>query len=517
MPAPEKTKLREKARQLGEGPGVYLMKDRFGSVLYVGKAKNLKRRVGSYFQPSRRFQIEQPKVAAMLDLIADFEVLEVRTESEALLYEGKLIKEWKPRYNTDFTDDKRFLHVRVDLNTVLPRFRLVRFRTDDNSVYFGPFAHSGLLRRTLQEMRLKFGILLGDAHPVRQGDGRWQLYDDARAEIYGHPNFMTSEEYRERVVRACAFMEGRSREWLEELESLMLKASEARDYERAAELRDVIAALRKTTQRTRKFTRAVPMPNDREKPLLELQEALALRTVPTVMECFDISHISGSFCVASMVRFVEARPERKSYRRYQIKSFVGNDDFRAMCEVVGRRYARLQAEGEPFPDLIVIDGGAGQVGAALRAFLEAGIEPPPLVGLAKKKETIIFSDGREPLNLPAHHAGRLLLQFIRDEAHRHANAYNAELRRRKLRETILDDFEGLGPRKRQALLAHFGSLERLRQSSVEALQAVEGIGPKLATRLKDFLEQTRRGSGTAEESVTSEVTSGAGIDPSEEA
>ena len=139
------SQLRSKARALAEGPGVYLMKDRLGSVLYVGKAKNLKRRVSSYFQPSRRFQIEQPKVAAMLDLIADFDVLEVHSESEALLYEGKLIKEWKPKYNTVFTDDKHFLHVRVDLTTTLPRFRLVRFRTDDNSVYFGPFAHSGLL------------------------------------------------------------------------------------------------------------------------------------------------------------------------------------------------------------------------------------------------------------------------------------------------------------------------------------------------------------------------------------
>lgn len=486
------SQLRSKARALAEGPGVYLMKDRLGSVLYVGKAKNLKRRVSSYFQPSRRFQIEQPKVAAMLDLIADFDVLEVHSESEALLYEGKLIKEWKPKYNTVFTDDKHFLHVRVDLTTTLPRFRLVRFRTDDNSVYFGPFAHSGLLRRTLQEMRLKFGILLGDAHPVEQPDGRWQLYDDARAEIYGHTNFVTPEEYRERVVRACAFMEGRSREWIADLSDLMLKASEARDYERAAELRDVIAALKKTTQQNRKFTRSVPMPVDREKPLREIHEALGLRRVPKVMECFDISHISGSFCVASMVRFVDGRPERKGYRRYQIKSFVGNDDFRAMCEVVGRRYSRLKREGQPFPDLIIVDGGAGQVSAALRAFLEAEIEPPPLVGLAKKKETIIFSDGRPPLNLPGNHAGRLLLQFIRDEAHNHANSYNAELRRRKLRETILDDFEGMGPRKRQSLLAHFGSLDRLRKASLEELQAVDGIGPKLAVRLKEFLNQLSR-------------------------
>ncbi|NDV62046.1 excinuclease ABC subunit UvrC [Puniceicoccales bacterium CK1056] len=486
MPVPERSKLKEKVRRLPEGPGVYLMKDRLGSVLYVGKAKNLKRRVSSYFQPSRRFRIEQPKIAAMLDLVTDFDIMEVRSESEALLFEGKLIKEWKPKYNTDFTDDKRFLHVRVDLTVALPRFRLVRFRTDDRSVYFGPFAHSGLLRRTLQEMRLKFGILLGDAQPQKREDGLWQLYDDARAEIYGHSNFITAEEYHQRVEQACGFLEGKSREWLSELEVLMNKAAEARDYERAAELRDIMVALRRTTERTRKFTHASILNADGRQPLDELREALSLKHVPRTMECFDISHISGSFCVASMVHFKDGRPDRKNYRRYQIKSFVGNDDFRAMCEVVGRRYARLKRENRPFPDLIVIDGGVGQVSAALRAFLEGGIEPPTLIGLAKKRETIIFSDGRPPMNLPGNHRGRLLLQHIRDEAHRHANSYNAELRRRKLRESVLDDFPGLGDKKRRALMGHFGSLDKLRKASIDDLQQVDGIGPKLAVKIREF-------------------------------
>jgi excinuclease ABC subunit C len=431
--------------------------------------------------------VEQPKVAAMLDLISDFDTMEVSSESEALLLEGKLIKEWRPKYNTDFTDDKRFLHVRVDLNTPLPRFRLVRFRTDDHCLYFGPFAHSGLLRRTLQEMRLKFGILLGDAHPRQTGDGHWQLYDDARSEIYGHSNLTTREDYRDRVQQACGFLEGKTREWLAELEVAMHKAAEDRRYERAAELRDVIRALRRTTERTRKFRQASILKADETAILEALREAVGLKDVPHTMECFDISHISGSFCVASMVRFVDGKPDRKNYRRYQIKTFIGNDDFRAMCEVVGRRYARLQREGRRFPDLIVIDGGAGQVSAALRAFLENGLEPPELIGLAKKRETVIFSDGREPLNLPGHHKGRLLLQYIRDEAHRHANSYNAELRRRKMRESVLDDLPGLGDKKRRLLMARFGSLEKLRKASVEELQQVDGIGPKLAQKIKDFL------------------------------
>jgi excinuclease ABC subunit C len=160
-----------------------------------------------------------------------------------------------------------------------------------------------------------------------------------------------------------------------------------------------------------------------------------------------------------------------------------------MEEVVGRRYRRLFEEERPFPDLVVIDGGRGQVTAALKAFLSQGLEPPPLVGLAKKEEQVIFSDGREPLQLGAHNPARLLLQRVRDEAHRFANTYNAELRSRRLRESILDDFEGLGKVRREALFARFGSLPKLRAATREELQSVEGIGPKLAARLHTFLQE----------------------------
>ncbi len=465
------------------------MKDQFGGILYVGKAKNIKRRVATYFQSSRRQLWQQPKVRAMLDLIADVEIVETRSESEALLLEGRLIKEWKPKYNTDFTDDKRFLLVRVDVENPLPRFRLVRFRQNEQSLYFGPFAHAGLLRRTLAEMRLKYGVLLHDATPRQVDGGQWQLYDDARAEIYGHANIVDPAAYNQRVRAACVFLEGKSREWLEELKTDMLAAADARDYERAAELRDLIAALRGTIERTRKFVRDPLRPDDPLPVLEALAEKLELPGPPRHIECFDISHISGTFCVASMVHFTEGVADRAQYRRYRIKSFVGNDDFRAMEEVVGRRYRRLHEEARPFPDLIVIDGGRGQVTAALKAFLGQGLEPPPLIGLAKKEETIIFSDQREPLRMAPSEPARLLLQRVRDEAHRFANTFNADLRSRRLKESVLDDFEGLGKVRREALLARFGSLQRLRAASLEELQSVVGIGPKLAARLHTFLQK----------------------------
>jgi excinuclease ABC subunit C len=216
---------------------------------------------------------------------------------------------------------------------------------------------------------------------------------------------------------------------------------------------------------------------------------LQLPAPPRAMECFDISHISGTFVVASMVHFADGRPDKNNYRRFQIKSFVGNDDFRAMEEVVGRRYRRLAQENRSLPDLVVIDGGRGQVGAALKAFLALGLTPPAVIGLAKQHETIIFPDERPPLNLPLNHPGLNLLQRLRDEAHRFANTYNAKLRSRKIRESVLDDFAGLGAVRRAALMSHFGDIDRLRAATVEAIQEVPGFGPKLAQELHAFLHR----------------------------
>lgn len=480
--------LKKKVCRLPHKPGVYQMQDRLGQTIYVGKAKDLKKRVSTYFQASRKMAVVQPKIRAMLELIYDFEVIVVKSEAEALLLEGKLIKKYRPRYNTDFTDDKRFLLVRVDPREVLPRFRLTRNKTDSNSRYYGPFAHSGHLRKTLSELRRRFGILLSDSSPVELEEGRWRLYEDARAEIYEQENEVTVEQYKCRFEAACDFLEGKARTWLNELKIEMKSAAEERNYEKAAQLRDRINALERTASRTRKFERNLLGTHNYREVVQRLQRKLSLVHLPRKMECFDISHISGSFCVASMVTFKDGHPDRKNYRRYKIKSFVGNDDFKAMEEVVGRRYRRLLNENKSFPDLIVIDGGAGQVSAALKAFLNQNLVPPQLLGLAKKKETVVFSDGRESINLPHHDPALRLLQHIRDEAHQFANSFNAELRSKRLRESILDDFKGLGTKRKQALLLHFGTIEKLRKAEVAQLLELEGIGKLTAHRLVSFLK-----------------------------
>lgn len=478
--------LRARVRQAPREPGVYLMRDSSGRVIYVGKANALRVRLASYFRPGAR---HGPKVAALVASAASVEWHVVRSETEALLLEGRLIKRWRPRWNVLLRDDKQFLQIRVDLDDPLPRFRLVRARTSESARYFGPFPHAPQVRKTLREMRKRFGILQGDAEPERLPDGRWRLYGDARAEIQAHPNEVTETDYRGRVEAACAFLEGRMRDWSAELEREMAEAAATRDYERAASCRDLLAAIRATTEKARRFVREDPLPRaPGAAGVAELGEALGLAHPPSILECFDISHISGTLAVASMVRFREGKPDKPGYRRFRIRSFEGNDDFRAMREVVGRRYARLAREGRPAPDLVVIDGGIGQVQAARRAFADAGLSPPPLIGLAKEEEAIVLPEGGE-LRLPRHHEGLRLLQRLRDEAHRFANDFNAELRSRRLRESLLDEVPGLGPSRKAALLARFGSIQAIRKASPDQLATTPGVGPALAARVAETLSR----------------------------
>jgi excinuclease ABC subunit C len=490
-PAPEAEPaltLKEKVRRLPREPGIYMMKDAGGMVLYIGKAKNLKNRVASYFDRARE---RSAKISALIALIADFDHRVVRNEAEALLLEGRLIKEWRPKFNTLLRDDKQFLQIRVDMRQPLPVFRLVRNRVDESSRYFGPYPYPAEVKRTLLEMRKRFGILLSDAHPVELGGGNWRLYDDARAEITPFPNETTEAEYRARAEAGCEFLEGRVQEWADSLREKMRAAAEAREYERAASLRDMLEAIRRTTAHTRRFHSRAPEPPtataDAKEAIRELQEALGMGVPPRTMECFDISHISGTFVVASLVRFADGRPDKGNYRRFKIRGHVGNDDFRSMEEVVGRRYKRLHDEGREFPRLIVIDGGAGQVGAAMKAFAALGITPPALVGLAKREELIIFPGARPPLALPRHSPALRMVQRLRDEAHRFANTYNADLRSRRIRESLLEDCPGLGRKRSESILSHFGSLAALRKASEAEIAGAPGIGPVFAKNIHAFL------------------------------
>jgi excinuclease ABC subunit C len=532
----EKPDLQKKVHEVPHKPGVYLMRDRFNRVIYVGKARDLRKRVSSYFLPSKLAQADL-KTRAMLEATWDFETHTVRSDAESVLLEGKLIKEYRPRYNVSFRDDKRFLVVRVDMSEEWPRFRLARFKKDDGSRYFGPYAHAGALRQTLNFMRKKFGVLtFGRGAPTER---------ELKSSTHQLPvrlSEINAEQYRERVTQACDFLEGHSREMISTLESEMHKAAEKMDFEKAAELRNMIDDLRNTTRPTRRFTRGnLPSAIDPMADVQALADALRLPDPPHVMECFDISNISTTHVVASMVCFRDGAPDKNNYRRYRVRTVEGQDDFASMAEVVRRRYSRILLEarqanldaaefsqenafdaarrletqtlnaerstpmnreqasnvelrGQRFPapvrlpDLIIVDGGKGQLSAACRELQRLGVHDLPIIGLAKEREEIYRPGRALPLRLPMDSPALRLLQRIRDEAHRFANAYHQLLMKKRIEESILDDCPGVSQNRKNLLLRRFGSVNRLRKASVEEIAATEGIGRKLAEEVHRFLQ-----------------------------
>lgn len=470
------------------------MKDRFGTVIYVGKARDLRKRVSQYFHPSRRHGWDL-KLNALVEAIHDLDVHVVRTEPESLLLEGKLIKEFQPRYNISFRDDKRFLLLKVNLNDPIPRFTLTRLKQDDGARYFGPFAHAGALRTTLSMVRRKFSLRGCRPLTPTEADYKHCLYANLKyctAPCIGN---IQREAYLQQVLAACEFLDGQTEEMQNQLEEEMRRAAVALDFEKAASLRDAINDLKRTTQRTNRFERipyTLPVAINPDADLAELAKELQLPSPPERIEGFDISNISGTFAVASMVSFFNGRPDRNNYRRFRMKTVVGQDDFACMAETIHRRYSRVLAEAPPegpnLPSLILIDGGKGQLGVACAVLQKLGIKDVPVIGLAKEFEEIYRPGESEPLRL-SHSSGALkLLQRVRDESHRFANTYNAKLRLKKISESLLDEFPGIGERRKMALLKKFGSIQRLRQATLEEISAVPGFGGKTAVDLKAFLD-----------------------------
>jgi excinuclease ABC subunit C len=508
-----------KLREVPHKPGVYLMKDRLKRVIYVGKARDLRKRLGQYFMPSRRMTADL-KTRALLDSIWNFEFHLVRNEPEALLLEGKLIKEFRPKYNVSFRDDKRFLLVKVNLSDAIPRFQLSRLKKDDGSRYFGPFAHAGALRTTLKWMKKRFGIR--SCRVLEPGQSDYNRCMDHIIKNCSAPCIrrVTLEEYKARVLEACEFLEGQSQEMLKQIELEMKRAAENLEFEKAAEMRNMLDDLRRTTRPARRFARgSLPRSIDPKADLQSLADALRLRGPPAVMECFDISNISDTHIVASMVSFRNGVPDKSNYRRYRIKTVKGQDDFASMAEVVRRRYSRVLLENRQarpdlaefsqespeetvariqramperlvrVPDLIIVDGGKGQLSSACKELQRLGLENVAIIGLAKEFEEI-YRPGRPlPLQLPDHSGALQLLQRIRDEAHRFANGYHQLLMKKRIAESILDDCPGVSENRKQLLLKAFGSVDRLKKASLAEIEQVDGISAKLAEGIFQFLHR----------------------------
>lgn len=479
--------LRQKLRQLPDSPGCYLMRDRHGKIVYVGKATSLRRRVQSYFRQSTLTRAN-PKLRGLINSIEDLDIVVVRNEAEALLTEGQLIKDYKPRYNTVFRDDKRYLALRADPSAPVPRFTTCRIIREDGARYFGPFPSAQVVRSCLDFVEKHFGIRKCAPRVPDAETYKHCMNDIVRFCSAPCVGRVTPDAYRERFNEACAFLRGERPKILEMLKAQMEAASQALDFEKAALLRDTRSALWELVRKRARVASTPEMKRDHaERGVLELMHALGLATPPRVIECFDISNTFGTHAVASMVCAVNGIPQRNRYRRFKIRTVEGIDDPRMIAEVVSRRYTRLRDESLPMPDLVLVDGGITQLRAARRVLRELGLGAQASAGLAKQLEEIVLDNGAPPVLLARDSVGLQVLQRLRDEAHRFAITYHRTLRNRRIRESALDEIPGIGEHRKQQLLTHFGSVYRLARATPEAIAQVGGVGPELAQAIHERL------------------------------
>jgi excinuclease ABC subunit C len=595
---------------LAPEPGVYMFKNEYGGVLYVGKASSLRSRVRSYFQDSR---VLDAKTRELISQIVDFEVIRTDTASEALILENELIKRYLPKYNVMLKDGKTYPYIRIT-NEEWPRVLSTRKIVKDGSRYYGPFTSASSVHVTLDLLKRLF--------PYRACDIK--ITEDApRACLYYHigrclgPCIGVADrlEYRAAVEGVALFLEGRGEELVPALHAQMDKAAERLDFETAARIRDEIKSVEHVLERQKivsgkgydadvlavaqsaggdagvqvAFIRngkilgseyflmggsrvednpseilasfvgqfyedaaVVPRELIVQHPLMdvamveeflsdrrgsvvnvlvpqrgnkrqlvemvaksaeenleqnrlrwlsdeqkltaalsELSDALGLQSVPRRIECYDISTLQGTNTVASLVVFVDGKPSKKEYRRFAIKDVAGQDDFASMQEVIGRRFRRAAREEateswRTMPDLVIVDGGKGQLSAAVAVLAELGVDVP-ITGLAKENEELYLPGESLPVILPRDSQALYLIQRVRDEAHRFAVTFHRKKRSKAAFKSALDDLPGVGPKRKKALIQQFGSVKRIREASVEQLTSVEGIGPALAEHIKATL------------------------------
>jgi excinuclease ABC subunit C len=602
LPVPDA--VAAKLPHLPEGPGVYLWKGRDGTTLYVGKAKRLRSRVRSYFAND---QLESPKTRHLVGLIADLDTIVVPSEAHALILEANLIKEYRPRFNIALRDDKSYPYIKVTVQEPFPRVFVTRRLEDDGASYFGPYTDVGAMRRSLNVVKRIFTVRSCNYDMPAQMPERPCL--DYYIKRCKAPCILaqSQQDYRAMIDEVVLFLSGRPDEVIRRVKERMDLAAEQLDFERAAELRDVlhhlegmeeptvvleveggdrdvigyardgddacITVLRirggKLLSREQRFienldgeedsdvlpiflagsyvsmqerARQLLLPfdfPDRElieqalpdsrilipqrgprrelialaeqnarhlleelklssmeaderagDPVYELGRELGLQRLPRALVCFDISTTQGTDTVGSCVWFENGRPKRGEYRKFKVKTVEGTDDFASMHEVVRRYFDRRMRDEKPLPDLIVIDGGKGQLSAAHAALAEAGITDRPLISLAKREEEIFAWGREEPLRLSRRSPALRLLQQARDEAHRFAVTYNRKRRSMRTVTSELLKVPGIGPVKRRLLLQEFGSVQGVRDAGEEAIAKLPGFNSERARKLLESLAAT---------------------------
>lgn len=483
-------KLQQNIAILPEQPGVYLMRDAEGKVIYVGKAINLKNRVRSYF---RNLASHSPKVRAMVEKIADLETILCQSEAEALALECNLIKKFRPRYNISLKDDKSYPCIKVTVQEDFPRVFATRKKLKDGAKYFGPYTNVGSMQVMLRFLKKLFPMRTC----VKMGKRPCLNYHIGRCP---GPcgDFISKKDYAKRVDCVLMVLAGRTKDLEKDLTEKMQNAAEKLEFEEAGQYRDLLNALAQFNEGHKAVTgRVQKLMKERTRlenlqlkddvaAAKELQKVLEIKHPLKRMDCFDISHTQGSETVASMVVFRKGTASKKDYRKYKIQSAEGKpDDFKSMQEVVYRRYE----DYEDLPDLVVIDGGKGQLSSALKVIRGLGLNDLPVVGLAEQNEEIFKSNQRKSIVLPRDSQALHLIQRIRNEAHRFAITFHRKLRSKRNLVSVLDHVEGIGPKRRAALWKEYKTLEAMHQASLEELQAVEGMTRPAAEALYDFFHK----------------------------
>jgi excinuclease ABC subunit C len=600
--------LTEQIRGLPSSPGVYLFKDAENNILYVGKAANLRHRVGSYFGGGQKLT---PKLQRMVSKVNDLDYFVTGSEQEALILELNLIKRYHPSYNVRLKDDKTFPYLKIDLSESWPRVYITRRLEEDGGCYFGPFASARSVRQTLKLIKGIFPFR-SCSRSITGNDRRSCLdYHIGRC-LAPCIGVVSREEYAEVIKQVILFLEGKQERVVRELESRMNKAAETLDFETAARLRDQLQAVERVVEGQRIATRVrgeqdvIAFAPDKDQayvqvffirggkligresfllqgtryeepgqvmtsfvkqfydsspyipPLLllqhpvedmatiqgwlqgkrggkvsiqvprrgnkkqlldivaqnaqegleqmkikqlasptalstaldEIKRELALPHLPSRIEGYDISDIQGTAAVGSMVVFDKGKSKPAHYRRFKIKTVSAANDYAMLQEVLRRRFKRASDASDTWairPDLVLIDGGRGQLNAAREAIEEAGVGSVPVASLAKENEEIFIPQKREPIVLPRSSPALQLLQRLRDEAHRFALGYHQRVRRRGTFASALDNIPGIGPRRKRALLRQFGSVRAIKEASVEELAAARGMTASLAKKIKEYL------------------------------
>ncbi len=604
--------IAEQLKQLPASPGVYLMRDGEGNILYVGKAANLHHRVRSYFTARHKLS---PKLQRMTARVNDFDFYVTTSEQEALILELNLIKRHRPRYNVRLKDDKTFPYLKIDLNEDWPRIYVTRRLEENGGRYFGPFASAKSVRQTLKMIKGIFPFR-SCSEPITGTDSRPCLDFHIQHCLGPCIGAVSQKEYAEVIKQVILFLEGKQEKVVQELKSKMNDAAEALDFEKAALLRDQIQAVNRViegqriaatvkgeqdvialagdknltcvqvffirnskligresfimqgtlyesptqimTDFVKQFYASAPhippllllqhpiedakiieswlqskrrgkvliqvphrgnkkqlvdivaenaqhgleqlkikqlaSPRALEAALSEIERELHLPHLPLRMECYDISDIQGTAAVGSMVVFENGKPKPSHYRRFRIKTVSGADDYAMLQEVLKRRFKRSQASDDSTPntwaiqpDLVLVDGGKGQLNSALSAMREMGAGSMPVASLAKENEEIFLPGKTKPIILSRQSPGLQLLQRLRDEAHRFALAYHQKTRKRATFASALDGIPGIGPKRRRALLKQFGSVQAIREASIEELALARGMTESLAKKIKEHL------------------------------